>query len=152
VELTSPDWFPAGVSPTFHGRDVFAPIAGYLSRGTALGDLGAGITDPVLLPFPSLRIEARRLVPRVMLTDRFGNCMTNLDFASFQPWHAGMDVVTETGGVRISGIARTYADAPIGEPAALFGSSGYLEIAVREGSAAETLGLRRGDDITVLLE
>ena len=87
-----------------------------------------------------------------MRVDRFGNLMTNLDFARFESWHAGMDIVIEVGVTRISGLARTYGDAPVGEAVALFGSSGYLEIAVREGSAAEALRVGRGDTVTVSLE
>ncbi len=152
VTLDRPRYFRREVSATFHGRDIFAPIAGYLSRGTALRELGTGITDPGLLPFPALEVEPRRIVACVMRVDRFGNLMANLDFARFESWHAGMDVVIEAGATRISGLARTYADAPLGEAAALFGSSGYLEIAVRDGSASEALRIGRGDTITLTLE
>ena len=152
VHLDRPRYFRRDVSATFHGRDVFAPVAGYLSRGVPLRDLGTRITDPVRLPLPALDVEPRRIVATVMQVDRFGNLITNLDLATFEPWHAGMDVVVEAGERRIAGLVRTYSDAPVGQAVALFGSRGYLELAVRDGSAAVAIGIGRGDPVTLRLE
>lgn len=118
-------------SRTFHGRDVFAPAAGRLLAGAQLHELGAPAHERVALALPSR--------PQVIAVDRFGNLITNVDEPA--------DV--EIGG-RTVRLARTYADAPVGGLLALMNSDGLLEIAVRNGSAAETLGVSRGAEIRLL--
>lgn len=133
---------PDAAAPTFHGRDVFAPAAAALARGAALEDLGEPLTDPRIRRTP----EPRRLADggiegEIITIDRFGNCVTNL----LAP-RGGDCSAAERG---LGPVRRTYADVPSGTAVALVGSSGLLEIAVRDGSAAATLGLRRGDRVTL---
>lgn len=132
---------PARAAPTFHGRDVFAPAAARLALGTPLDDLGPPCDAPVVRRTP----EARRLPDGgvegcVITVDRFGNAVTNLlaGPASLRP-----GAVLEAGG-RVVPVARVYADVAAGAAVALAGSSGLLEVAVRDGSAARVLGLARG--------
>jgi len=132
---------PPHASPTFHGRDVFAPAAAALVGGAPIDALGAPFDAPVVRRTP----EARRLADgtiagEVIAVDRFGNAITNLLLR-------GPAVVVAAG--RTLTLCRSYADVEPGAPAALVGSNGLLEIAVRDGSAAERLGLRRGTPVTV---
>lgn len=127
---------PALASPTFHARDVFAPAAGLLAGGLGIDAIGELVTDPVV----RRTIEAKRrtdgsIEGQVITIDRFGNAVTNLVAA-----HGG---VVETGGTVLP-VRRTYADVATGMPLALPGSSGLIEVAVRDGNAARALGLTRG--------
>jgi len=132
---------PASAAPTFHGRDVFAPAAAQLALGAPIESLGASLDSPVIRRTP----EATRrgdggVQGEVITVDRFGNAVTNL-------------LALRGGEVELDGLTlqvrRTYADAAPGEPTALVGSSGLVEIAVRDGSAAALLGLRRGSGVVL---
>ena len=126
---------PADAAPTFHGRDVFAPAAAALARGVPLDSLGTPHPDPVIRRTPEAIREADgRLRGEVIAIDRFGNAVTNL---------IGVHVGELLVGNRTIPFRRTYSDVPSGELVALTGSSGLIEIAVRDGSAA-ALGIGRG--------
>lgn len=127
---------PSDAAPTFHGRDVFAPAAAALVRGIPLDSLGTPLTDPVVRRTPEVvRERDGTLRGVVILIDRFGNAVTNL-------------VGHQSGVVRVGDrqmpVRRAYADVPVRTPVALAGSSGMLEIAIREGNAAIELGIARG--------
>ena len=132
---------PPDAAPTFHGRDVFAPAAAALARGAQLDSLGPVFGDPIIRRTPeTVREPDGWLRGEVIVVDRFGNAVTNLVAA-----HA-----TEVRvGDRIVPVRRTYADVATGEPVALVGSSGLIEIAIRDGNAAQTLGLRRGSLVRI---
>ncbi|HZI27245.1 MAG TPA: SAM-dependent chlorinase/fluorinase [Gemmatimonadaceae bacterium] len=132
---------PPDAAPTFHGRDVFAPAAAALVRGVQLDSLGPAFGDPVIRRTPeTVREPDGWLRGEVIVIDRFGNAVTNLVAA-----HA-----TEVRvGDRVVPLGRTYADGAAGETLALVGSSGLIEIAIRDGSAAVKLGLSRGDVVRV---
>jgi S-adenosylmethionine hydrolase len=132
---------PDGAAATFHGRDVFAPAAAALANGTPIGALGRGANAPVVRRTREpTRNGDGRLHGEVIVIDRFGNAVTNL--VAMRP------SVVEIGG-RCLAVRRTYADADAGEPVALVGSSGLIEVAVRDGSAARVLGLARGTPVTL---
>jgi S-adenosylmethionine hydrolase len=127
---------PAGTSNTFHGRDVFVPAAVHLALGRPFDALGEPVTEPVIRRTPEPhRAPDGALHGQVVTIDRFGNAITNLLGV-----RGGL---VEVGG-RTVPVRRVYADVAAGEPVALIGSSGLLEIAVRDGSAAERLRLVRG--------
>jgi S-adenosylmethionine hydrolase len=133
---------PSGAAPTFHGRDVFAPAAAQLAAGTSLETLGAVEDNPMIRRTPeATRRDDGAVQGEVITVDRFGNAVTNL-------------LAMRGGEVQVNGLSlalrRTYADAQAGEPLAVVGSSGLVEIAVRDGSAAERLGLRRGSSVALL--
>ena len=132
---------PASAAPTFHGRDVFAPAAAQLATGTPLDTLGALCTDPVVRRTPEpTRATDGSTNGVVISVDRFGNLVTNL-------------ITRRSGEVEIGGhvmvLARTYGDVGPGELTALIGSSGLVEIAVRDGSAASMLGVQRGTRVVL---
>ena len=144
-ELTNPDLRREPASATFQGRDVFAPAAGHLACGGALADLGPPATDLVRLAAPEPVAGEGAVRGEVMHVDRFGNAITNIP-ASILTWLG--DIRVYAAGHDLA-LLRTYADTGVGEPLALVGSNGYVEVAVREGSAADALGLGRGDAVRV---
>jgi len=132
---------PAGAAPTFHGRDVFAPAAADLALGAPLDALGSPALDLAIRRTP----EPRRLADgsiegQVITVDRFGNAVTNL-------------LGLRAHGVEVNGtllpLRRSYADVPVGEAIALVGSTGLIEIAVREGNGAKAMGLERGSVVVL---
>jgi len=136
-------------SATFHGRDLFAPAAAHIAKGGSLADLGPshGALEP--LPLPPVDRQPGRVSGAAIHVDHFGNVVTNIS-AEALPAGPLSGLVVEVGGTRIRGLVRTYADVAPGQPCALVGSDGLVEVAVREGSAAAELGLDRG--VTILCE
>lgn len=130
---------PSHSSHTFHGRDVFAPAAAALARGESLDSLGTPANSPIVRRTPEpTRARDGSLDGEVILIDRFGNAITNL---------LGLrGGVVEIGSRRFP-IRRTYSEVDIGEPVAVVGSTGFIEIAIRDGSAAEAFGLGRGSRV-----
>jgi S-adenosyl-L-methionine hydrolase (adenosine-forming) len=146
VEISERRFVRDTVSRTFHGRDVFAPVAAHLARGSSITDLGPIIRDAVLLPLPTVQISADSVSGEVVHTDRFGNLVTNIDAG--QVPDAARVTFPERSNVQVRMVA-TYAEAEEGELIALIGSVGFLEVAVRNGSAAERLGAGRGMQVRV---
>ncbi|MBI4409937.1 MAG: SAM-dependent chlorinase/fluorinase [Gemmatimonadetes bacterium] len=132
------------VSATFHGRDVFAPAAAHLARGLPVADLGPAVRDPLLFQVPPPSREADSIHGEVVHVDRFGNLITNIP----GEWCAGGAAV-RVGQDTVGAVRRTYSDVVPGEALALVGSAGLLEISVRDGSAAERLGVGRGAAVEV---
>jgi S-adenosylmethionine hydrolase len=152
--LTNTNLFRLPVSPVFHGRDVFGPVAGYLALGLGLEQVGPSVSHPVLLPSSAVRpLGPKEWEATVVHVDRFGNLTTNLRERDLEAMTAGgqgaADIVVSLAG-RTLPLARTYADVPEGGAFALIGSSRRLEVAVREGSAARLLGAGKGTVVRVL--
>jgi hypothetical protein len=153
-QLTAADFFRGEVSPTFHGRDIFAPVAGALSRGVRAEELGPEVFDFVRLPSAAAgRGADGTLVGAVIHVDRFGNLVTNIT-----PGDLGEERVARGARLRIAGrevgrFRRFFAEGVegSGEPFAVWGSAGLLEVAVFRDSAARVLGARRGDKVEVNL-
>jgi len=145
VALTEPRYWLPAPSATFHGRDIFAPVAAHISRGVPLEEMGTPIDEPVLLdwPYPHKRPDGS-IVGHVLHIDRFGNIITDIRRENLDG-----DVVVEIAGRCIQGLKRTFAEVEVGEPLAYIGSTGRLEIAIRQGNAASAFGIRRGDEILV---
>jgi hypothetical protein len=136
---------PSSAAPTFHGRDVFAPAAAELARGASIAGLGLRFNGvPELLAYASPHQEGRCLVGEVVYVDRFGTLITNLQ-AELVPALA----VVEIDDLRIGPLARTFSDAATGGLLAYVGSDGAVEVAVRDGSAAERLGVGVGGRVKV---
>lgn len=130
---------PPRASPTFHGRDVFAPAAVRLAAGETLEHLGVAKTDAVVRRTPDVkRRDDGALTGSVIIIDRFGNLVTNIG--------ARLGGTVQFGGADIA-VRRTYSDVAEGETVAVAGSSGFIEIAVRGGNAAQLLRARRGDPV-----
>lgn len=146
VELTEPSFWGPRRSSTFHGRDLFAPVAAHLASGTPLERLGRALTA-VERPFtfPPPRREGGLLVGEVLHVDTYGNLVTNLPAAELPARFRA-----RLGEVEISGAPHAHyqAVAP-GESLALVGSAGLLELSVRDGSAAAALGAGRGAVVVI---
>lgn len=147
VHLTEQGYHLSPVSETFHGRDIFAPVAARLACGSALDELGEALPLSDLVELPN---HAPQPLPgggwrcTILHVDRFGNLIIN-----FRPQSPQRGLKVGAGGRWIEQFSRTFADADSGDLLAYAGSSGYLEIAVREGSAAKTLSLDAGDTVQI---
>ncbi len=134
VDLSSSELLPPPPSRTFHGRDLFAPAAALLASGTPLPALGKGVRDPILLREPELRRSEAWVEGEVVEVDRFGNLATNLP----------PELVQRVGGVEVEGISvglrGSYGEGRPGELMVVLDSEGRVEVAARNGSAAEDLG------------
>jgi len=151
VALTEPAYWRAAVSATFHGRDIFAPVAAHLALGVPLDALGPPAEDLVTLDWPAPERRGALLIGHVAHVDRFGNVISDLPAALVEQVSVGE---VEVGALRIAGVGgllRTYAEAPRAAALALIGSHGNLEVAVREGSAESASGARVGDEVRVRL-
>ena len=138
--------FRSPVSPVFHGRDVFGPVAGHLAQGVGLGEVGPKVEDPVLLEAPEPRkLATGEWEAAVLYVDRFGNLTTSLSERAVEGARA---VEVWVGGATIPWVG-TYSEVRPGTPCALVGSSGRLEVAVREGSASARLGVGKGSPVRV---
>jgi len=143
--ITDPRFWRHPVSPTFHGRDVFAPVAAGLSLGISPYEFGEKINSLHILsvPKPSLDSEGNS-IGRVLHVDHFGTLITNIRNNDLP----GKDVVIEVAGYCIQGIGDYYAQNK--GVMAIVGSSGYLEVSLRDGSACDFLGVVVGDEIKVI--
>jgi len=145
--LSDPGIVPRDPSPTFHGRDLFAPVAAWLAGGGSPERVGPRVNDPVMLDWPAPVRTAGALEGRCIAVDLFGNLTTSIRRADLA---AGVVAAVWVGG-RTARLVATFGDAEPGELVALWGSSGRLEIAVREGSAERDLGLGRGAPVRLRL-
>jgi S-adenosylmethionine hydrolase len=155
--LTNPDYWLASVSNTFHGRDVFAPVAAHLASGATPDRMGEPISLRTLVQLPT---RAPRLYKtaqgtvvsgQVIYVDRFGNAITNLPQRLLDPLlnNCPTAPVIEVADHRIIGLSTSYSDVQEGTPVALIGSEKLVEIAVRNASAAQRLKLRPGDPVRI---
>lgn len=152
ISLTHPAYHRAPVSPTFHGRDIFAPAAAHLASGVALQDLGESVSTLVNLNVPEPVESQDSLIAIVLRADRFGNLVTNLTRECYDDWLVRFghpDVAVSLNRQTVGPIRATFADAEPGKPLAYFGSSNRLEIAVRNADAASLLSVTRGDRLTL---
>jgi hypothetical protein len=135
----------SNAAPTFHGRDVFAPAAALLAAGRSISRMGRPAGNIAELDLPLPRKTAKGFCCEVIHCDRFGNLVTNLRPEQL----AGEQCEVKIGRRVLSGLARTYSDAREGEVLVLTGSHGFIEIAVRNGSAVDRLRTGRGGKLTV---
>ena len=141
--LDEPQYWRRVVSATFHGRDMFAPVAAHLSLGVSPTDMGTPVLDVMVFDTTSPTLYGETLYGEVIFVDRFGNLITNMTRTQL----SGDVSEVEIGGVTVKGLNRSYAEE--GGILALFGSHGYLEIAERNGNAAQSLGVKVGATVLV---
>jgi hypothetical protein len=154
VSITATHHFRKEVSATFHGRDILAPVAARLALGTALSHFGDPVNDwiPSPIPSPSPGSDGRWDL-RIVAVDRFGNIITNWrqkSHASLSGGASSTHFSLEIAGRTVRRLLRTYGESEDAEPFALFNSCGYLEVAVRGGSAAGLLGVIPGQPAVLL--
>lgn len=139
--LDRPDYWLSQISRTFHGRDIFAPVAAHRARHIGATELGTLIADPVRIPpLTAEQLGNEGIRGHVVHVDRFGNLISNIPAS----WLRDAVWTCEVGGERISGPGEIYASTQRGQLLFLISSNGTAEVAVREGSAAQRLGVRTG--------
>jgi len=150
--ITSEHYFRQPVSNTFHGRDIFAPVAAWLSKSWQTASFGEEVTDFVRFAIPKPKTSGNTVKGIVLRTDNFGNLITNLtpeDVPALVAPDAKFAIRVGNGAV--TKMVPTFAQGTGTEPFAIIGSSGYIEICVNKGNAARTIGAGRGAEVTVEL-
>ena len=138
------------VSNTFHGRDIFSPVAAHIANGVSLEEFGPQITDVVKPEFTRVIRTTDSLAGEVLHVDDFGNIITNIRSKEIAAFHESViQVVFQSHPPRQMKVSMTYADTKPQEPLALIGSHQYLEIALNQGNAARTFFVKAGDKITL---
>ena len=141
IHVTREKYSLPEISRTFHGRDIFAPVAAHLSCGVDPSEMGPVITDPIQLESPGPFLERDVIRGQVIRVDRFGNLITNIHRKELEGFLGSEAPVIRVGNQTIEGVLKTYNEAGPGEILALIGSSEYLEIAVNLGRVSDYLGL-----------
>ena len=144
VAITKPQFWRTPISSTFHGRDIFAPVAALLSLGFPPIDFGEVITSLTMLPLPKPhRRPDGSLVGHVLHIDNFGNLITSIKGSDLLP--TKQPIMVEVGNHLISGLSRTYAEGQ--GLLTLIGSNGYLEVSLKGGSASAFLDAEVGSEV-----
>jgi len=149
--ITAERLFLQPISQTFHGRDIFAPAAAWLTKGVAPADLGPEICDYTRLHLAAVERAQNTLQGAVLKVDKFGNLITNLSETDVQALSSASIRVT-IAGLDITRVCSSYAEGQPGELFGIIGSSGYLEIAMKQDSAAKMLGVTVGEPVKVAVD
>jgi S-adenosylmethionine hydrolase len=146
VHLTNQKYFLSEISHTFHGRDIFAPVAAHLANGIPITNLGPLITDPIRLQMPKPEKTPDGWRAHITVIDIFGNLTTDLPADNI----LGIEKVTfKVQGSEAQGLVASYGTKQPGELVALVDSENYIEVAIVNGNAQKTLGARVGDVVEV---
>ena len=147
ISLENQRYFLNTLSSTFHGRDIFAPVAAYLCLGISPEQFGPRLEKLKSLDLPSPRVSARKISGQIIHVDNFGNLITNITLEDFRMLP---NPKIRIGKAMIGKISRTYSDVPAGKLLAYTGSAGYLEIGQNLGNAATLLKVKAGAKVEVL--
>ena len=150
VVLRKERFFLTDVSITFHGRDLFAPVAGHLSMGINPARFGEKAAVWEELSFRKSLIVGGKLVGEIFYIDTFGNLISNIDQEQVFGFSKGQPFIVQIGKNRIEGLKKGYGEGKKNELITLVGSGGFLEISVREGSAQKKLRVKKGNRIEVI--
>lgn len=142
------------VSSTFHGRDIFAPVAAHIANGKKLEEIGSkiGTNQVILIPFPRCFLDIQGVWHgEIVEIDIYGNAVTSLSLGNLKininDQNENLRWKFESGNFRIKGLSKTFSDVKVGMPLVYAGSSGFIEIGIREGNAAEKFGLEIGQSV-----
>ncbi len=149
--IISEHYFRQPISKTFHGRDIFAPVGAWLSKSWQTSAFGEPITDFTRFAIPKPRVSGNTVRGVVLRVDQFGNLVTNLRVEDVPKLAGNESCTIKAGNAVVKKVVQTFAEGPSGEPVVVIGSSGYLEICINRASAARTLGIGRGTEVTVEL-
>jgi hypothetical protein len=149
VALNKKNYFLSKISGTFHGRDIFAPVAAHLSLGIKPNAFGYEIKSLKELGSRKPFVKEGKLFGEILHIDAFGNVISNIDEEKLFRFIESRPFAIRAGRKVISGLKKGYWEGKKGEPIALLGSGGFLEISVREGNAQKLLKLKRGDPIVI---
>ncbi|MHB0999350.1 MAG: SAM hydrolase/SAM-dependent halogenase family protein [Armatimonadota bacterium] len=152
IELDKPEYFLKEVSNTFHGRDIFAPVAAHIAMGVSIDDLGTPLRDIKTLRIPQTVVGEKSIQGEIIHIDRFGNLLTNIKRSQVEQWMPSGEynkVRIHIGSIEMFGIVRTYGDVHTGHLAAIFSSDNLLEIAENGGNAALASGSSIGSPVLI---
>jgi S-adenosyl-L-methionine hydrolase (adenosine-forming) len=149
--LKDPAYWHPTVSKTFHGRDIFAPVAAHLAMGLDPRVLGP-VCSPLVPSWAEAIEKEEEILGEITHIDHFGNAVTNVSREMIAHFALGSRIAVRIGAFNLSAIAETYGDQTPGKVIALIGSHGHLELAINQGSAAQTCGLHRGDPVILVRE
>jgi S-adenosyl-L-methionine hydrolase (adenosine-forming) len=149
IVLTKKKYFLSPVSPTFQGRDLFAPVAAYLSLGIKPETLGERTHTWVELNLGKPKQKAKTLVGEILHVDAFGNLISNIDGKRLSVFTEGHSFSFRVGTHTFRGLKKGYWEGKKSEIIALIGSGGFLEISVRDGNAQKKLNAKKGDKIRI---
>lgn len=142
IELDCPDYWASQVSSTFHGRDIMAPVAAYLSRGEPLEKLGTPTHGPVIQDLPKIQVSENCLSGEVIHVDSFGNLITNIHRSDWETQQIPDGCLATCGNHQTVGLQNTYSTADPQSLIILFGSGGLLEFSIVNGNAAKHLDVQ----------
>jgi len=151
-KLNNSTYWAQGLSNTFHGRDVFAPVSAHLSTGVSLDEIGEPIDDLVTYHWAVPIADKDGLQGWVVHIDRFGNLITNISDKLIEDHLKRKSVKIYVGNTMLDKVVSTFGDVEEGEPAAFIGSSGMLEIGINKGNAARMLSVDKGAQISIVLQ
>jgi len=149
IALGKMEFFLPEVSPTFHGRDLFAPVAAHLSFGIAPESFGRVIKSWNEISFPEPVLRQEKLIGEVVHIDTFGNLVCNIDYKNLLKFSKSRPFVIKIGKRTMRGLKKGYWEGRKDEPMALIGSGGFLEISIKEGNAQKVLKMKKGDRVQV---
>ncbi len=154
VSATNKRYWLDKISHTFHGRDIFSPVAAHLAKGVQVQDMGETIHNPIRLDFPYPVITKDYIECQIHYIDRFGNLITNLDRMRFSQWifqrsTSAKNITIEWEGTCLHGISEAYGEKSQNELLAVFDGYDRLEIAENGGSAAQTTGMKIGSPLRI---
>jgi S-adenosyl-L-methionine hydrolase (adenosine-forming) len=148
VELDQKKYWLQNISYTFHGRDIFSPVAAHLANGVPLHELGTPINDPVRIHMPKPVKTKDGWSGEVIHIDHFGNIGSNIRIENLEDvLDRKEQFLIKINDLEIHGLVNTFGERPVGECVALLGSTGNLGISVVNGNAATSLGVKLGDSI-----
>jgi len=150
IEITNEKYFLKPLSPTFHGRDIFAPVAGYLSLGKSMDAFGKRLNAIRKLDLAMPRRMKDKLIGEVIYIDRFGNLITNIHKDQFRDFVANSHFKICIAGKELRKLSRSYQEVGVNKPLAIFSSFGNLEISVREANARKFLSVDKGMPIQIV--
>ena len=158
VQIENREFMLDPVSRTFHGRDIFAPVAAYLSKGTDISELGPIFSLETIVDFPAIEPQANSngtLTGTVISIDRFGNLITNIEETILTECFPGVSqksLIIEMNGRLINGVSEFYDSVPKNSGLALIGSGGYLEISVNCGNAQQHYHVGKGESVNIFVK
>lgn len=152
VKLNNHAYWRDQASNTFHGRDIFAPVAAHLSTGVELSELGDPIEDLVTYHWAVPIADKDGLQGWIVHIDRYGNLVTNISESLIKETISDGVVKIYVGNTMLNKFVTTFGDVEEGEPAAYIGSSGMLEIGINKGNAGRMLSVDKGAQISIVLQ
>ncbi len=151
-ELNNKRYWRESISTTFHGRDIFAPVAAWLSNGEPPENFGSELGELTTYRWAKPISDDEGVQGWVMHIDRYGNLITNIPQAFIQKYGRESAFKIYVGNTILKDISDAFSDVPDGEAVALIGSSGMLEIAINKGNAEHMLGVEKGAPVSLVIQ